>query len=235
VATLPEAEQVEIVARGEKEILEAAKAVRARKAEARREARIEKTREIARANAALPVGDRKYSVIYADPPWSYEIRNGAGTDRAVENHYPTMALEELEALPVGSLAADDCALFVWAVMPQLPEALRLISTWGFEYKTCAFVWTKLTQDEDHRYATGMGNWTRANAEVCLIGTRGSPVRRNADVHQIVAAPRMEHSRKPDEVAARIERLVPGPYIELFARGQRDGWDVWGKQSAGVAA
>jgi N6-adenosine-specific RNA methylase IME4 len=140
-----------------------------------------------------------------------------------------MSQADIEALPVADLAADDCALFMWAVMPQLPEALAVIKAWGFEYKTCAFVWVKQTKDEE-RFATGMGYWTRANAEVCLLATRGTPQRLNADVHQVVASPRMEHSRKPDEVAARIERLVPGPYLEMFARRPREGWDVWGNQS-----
>jgi N6-adenosine-specific RNA methylase IME4 len=140
-----------------------------------------------------------------------------------------MSQAEIEALPVGSLAADDCALFLWCVMPQLPEALRAIESWGFSYKTCAFVWVKQTRDEE-KLATGMGFWTRANAELCLLATRGSPQRLNADVHQVVVSPRLEHSEKPEEVAARIQRLVPGPYIELFARKNRDGWDAWGNQA-----
>ena len=137
--------------------------------------------------------------------------------------------EEIEALPIADLAADDCALFLWAVMPQIPEALRVIEAWGFEYKTCAFVWVKQTKDGE-RFATGMGYWTRANAEICLLATRGSPTRLNADVHQVVATPRGAHSAKPDEVAARIERLVGGPYLELFARQPREGWKVWGNQA-----
>lgn len=177
---------------------------------------------------ALPAG--KYSVIYADPPWSFQAWSGEGTDRAAENHYPTMTQAEIEALPIGDLAADNCALFMWAVMPQLPEALRVIEAWGFTYKTCAFVWVKQTKDGE-RFATGMGYWTRANAEVCLLATRGSPQRLNADVHQVIASPRMEHSRKPEEVATRIERLVAGPYIELFRRGEsRPGWEAWGNQA-----
>lgn len=234
VATLPAAEQADVVAKGEREILDAAKRIRAGRVNKKRAAKIERSNEIAQQNAALPAPERRYGVIYADPPWTFDVWSGEGKDRAAENHYPTMTQEALEALPVASLAADDCALFMWAVMPQLREALRLIEAWGFEYKTCAFVWTKLTKDEE-RFATGMGYWTRANAEICLLATRGSPVRLNADVHQVVASPRMEHSRKPDEVAARIERLVPGPYIELFARRPRDGWDVWGNQAEESAA
>lgn len=174
----------------------------------------------------LPEG--KYAVIYADPPWTFQVWSGEGKDRAAENHYPTMTQAEIEALPIADLAADDCALFLWAVWPQLPEALAVIKAWGFEYKTCAFVWAKSTKDGE-RFATGMGYWTRANSEVCLLATRGSPKRLNADVHQIVS-PRTEHSRKPDEVAERIERLVNGPYIELFARRPREGWHVWGNQA-----
>lgn len=229
VATLPKEEQAVIVAKGEKEILEAAKQIRAAKVEKKRAEKIAATDELRARNASLPTTERKYSVIYADPPWSFDVWSGEGKDRSAENHYPTMTQGEIEALPVADLAADDCALFMWAVMPQLPEALRVIEAWGFDYKTCAFVWVKQTKDEE-RFATGMGYWTRANAEVCLLATKGSPARLNADVHQVVATPRMEHSRKPDEVATRIERLVPGPYIELFARRPRDGWDLWGNQS-----
>lgn len=233
IATLPKPEQAEIVAKGEKEILEQAKRIRAEKSEAKRAEKIARTQEIAAQNKSLPVGERKYSVIYADPPWSFDVWSGAGKDRAAENHYPTMTQAEIEALPVADMAADDCALFMWAVMPQLPEALSVIEAWGFEYKTCAFVWVKTTRDGE-RPATGMGYWTRANAEVCLLATRGTPARLNADVHQVVMTPRMEHSRKPDDVAERIERLVPGPYLEMFCRRSRDGWDAWGNQAEDAA-
>lgn len=229
IATLPKPEQAEVVARGEKEILAKAKEIRAVKVEKKRAEKVATTVAIAEQNRALPVGRRKYSAIYADPPWSFQVWSGEGKDRAAENHYPTMTQAEIEALPVADMAADDCALFMWAVMPQLPEALAVIKAWGFEYKTCAFVWVKQTKDEE-RFATGMGYWTRANAEVCLLATRGSPARLNADVHQVVMSPRMEHSKKPDEVASRIERLVPGPYLEMFARRPRDGWDLWGNQA-----
>jgi len=234
VATLPKQEQAEIVARGEKEILEAAKAIRAEKVEQKRAEKVAVTLAIAENNKALPIGHRKYSVIYADPPWSFEVWSGAGKDRAAENHYPTMTQADIEALPVADLAADDCVLLLWAVMPQMQEALDVIKAWGFQYKTAGFVWVKTTQDGE-RPATGMGYWTRANAEICLLATKGSPVRLNADVHQIVQTPRQEHSKKPDEVRARIERLVPGPYLEMFCRDPRDGWDAWGNQSGAVAA
>ena len=191
---------------------------------------------------------KKYAAIYADPPWHFKAWSGKGTDRAADNHYPTMSSDDISALSVAALAADDCALFIWACWPTLPEALAVIEAWGFKYKTCAFCWLKadpyrLFADEFTPFA-GMGYWTRANSEVCLLATRGSPKRRNADVRQGIIAPRREHSRKPDEVYDRIERLVDGPYIELFARTRRSGWDVWGNQtdkfehgspSAGIAA
>lgn len=180
-------------------------------------------------NQARPLPKGKYSVIYADPPWQFQVWSGEGKDRAAENHYPTMTQQEIEALPVSNLAADDCALFMWAVMPQLPEALSVIEAWGFEYKTCAFTWVKTVKDGS-RPATGMGYWTRANAEVCLLATRGSPKRVNADVSQVIVSPRMEHSRKPDEAIERIERLIDGPYIELFSRRKREGWSAWGNQA-----
>lgn len=175
-----------------------------------------------------PLPSGKYGVIYADPPWTFRVWSGEGKDRAAENHYPTMTQEEIEALPVAGLASDDCALFLWAVMPQLPEAFRVIEAWGFEYKTCAFVWVKQTKDQQ-RYATGMGYWTRANAELCLLATRGSPKRLNKDVQQVIAFPRMEHSHKPEETRERIERLVGGPYIELFSRQPVRGWSSWGNE------
>jgi len=229
VATLPREEQREVVAKGEKEILLAAKAIRAERVEKKRTEKVEQAKAISARNAEVPESDRKYGVIYADPPWAYKVWSGAGTDRAAENHYPTMELDDIKALPIERLAADDCALLMWAVMPQLPDAFEVIKAWGFEFKTVAFVWVKTTQDES-RPATGMGYWTRANAEICILATKGNPVRLNADVHQVVQSPRMEHSRKPDEVAARIERLVPGPYLELFARRPREGWAVWGNQA-----
>jgi N6-adenosine-specific RNA methylase IME4 len=233
VATKPTEEQREIVARGEKEILEAAKAIRAEKFERRRAERILENDKVRERNEALPLSERHYSVIYADPPWQYDMRCGEGIDRAVENHFPTLPLDEIKALPVADLAADHCALFLWTPPPLVKQAIEVIEAWGFEYTTFAFVWVKQTKDEE-RFATGMGNYTRANAELVLLGTKGSPVRLNADVHQIILAPRMEHSRKPEEAAERIMRLVPGPYIELFARRLREGWDVWGNEVSGVA-
>lgn len=143
---------------------------------------------------------KKYSVIYADPPWRYERSKVQG---AAENHYPTMGIDELCALPVPELAAKDCALFLWATFPQLPEALRLIRAWGFRYRTVAFVWLKRNR-KSPSWFYGMGYWTRSNAEICLLATKGKPKRQSAGVHQFLISPIEQHSKKPD--AAREKSL-----------------------------
>ncbi len=188
---------------------------------------------------AWPFGDLKpgkYGAIYADPPWSFKVWNrDTGSGRSASAHYQTRSLDELAALPVSDLAADDCALFVWVCWPSLPDALRLIDAWGFTYKTCGFDWMKADNTQPHFFQAevaaqvGMGYWTRANTEPCLLATRGAPKRLDAGVRMGVIEPRRQHSRKPDCVPGRIERLVAGPYCELFARTTRPGWDSWGNE------
>jgi N6-adenosine-specific RNA methylase IME4 len=178
------------------------------------------------------VGTR-FGVIYPDPPWSFEVYSGKGKQRSAERHYDTWSLERIKALPVQALAADDCALLLWAVWPELDGALDVIRAWGFEYQTCGFLWVKLNPNGEGLF-TGMGYHTRANTEPCLLATRGSPLRLANDVHQVVMAPVTEHSEKPAEVAQRIGRLYPGPYLELFARQPRERWTVWGNEVAGDA-
>lgn len=183
----------------------------------------------------LPRGH--YGAILADPPWRFQCwgsQNNAAS--CVENHYRTMPIVDIVALPVRDLAATDCTLFLWCVWPTMPDALDVIKAWGFEYKTCAFAWTKahagqieMFQDDIEPYM-GLGYWTRANTEVCLLATRGKPKRLNADVRQAIIAPKRQHSRKPEGVHERIERLVAGPYVELFARQRRPGWDCWGNET-----
>ena len=175
----------------------------------------------------------KYAVIYADPPWEFKVYSGKGKQRSAERHYDTASLDDIKALPIGNLAADDCALFLWCVMPELPGALEVIKAWGFEYKTVAFNWVKTNENDKFIDLNGsglhwgMGYWTRANAELCLLATRGAPQRLDKGVHQVVVSPVGEHSRKPDEVQVRIERLLDGPYLELFARRTTPKWAVWG--------
>ena len=218
---LPVAEQTELVARGEKEILRASKEIRARRAEERRDERMETLATIATGNRGLD-GVGTFPVIFADPPWRYDY---AETDnRAIENQYPTMANEDICALPVASIATDDCVLFLWATSPKLIEALDVVKAWGFTYKTC-MVWAK---DK-----IGMGYYARQQHELLLIATRGAPpTPAPADrPSSVITAARGEHSAKPDEFYAVIERMYPTlPKIELFCRSPRDGWSAWGNQS-----
>jgi N6-adenosine-specific RNA methylase IME4 len=188
--------------------------------------------------AELPKGH--FGAILADPPWHFDVW-AEGSARNASAKYKTMTADEIAAMPVADLAAPDCALFMWMVWPRLHEAVKVIESWGFTYKTCAFNWIKANTSqidmfrEDADVFAGMGYWTRANSEACLLATRGKPKRLNADVRQGIIAPRREHSRKPDGVHERVERLVGGPYLELFARQKRAGWTVWGNQTDKFAA
>lgn len=176
--------------------------------------------------------DKKYDVIYADPPWAWGKAPlvDRGTARTVEKEYPTMQPEAIKALPVQSLAKDRCALFLWATSPKLPLAFEVMQAWGFQFKTVAFVWAKTNRKSDS-YFTGMGFYTRQNAEFVLLGTRGTPSLERLDrsVHQIVDEPVSKHSQKPNEVRNRIDKLFAGEKIELFARGHYDNWDAWGNE------
>lgn len=183
--------------------------------------------------ASLP--HRHYGAILVDPPWHYEVWSGKGTGRSAEQHYGTLSIRDLVLLPVEDRAARDCALFCWVTWPCLRQAFYVIEAWGFEYKTCAFDWMKANNtqpdffQEELSGQVGLGHWTRSNTEPCLLATKGRPKRLNADVRQGIIAPRREHSRKPDGIHERIERLVAGPYLELFGRQRRLGWDVWGNE------
>ena len=172
--------------------------------------------------------DKKYSVIYADPPWSYKDKALSG-NRGACCKYQVMDTSKICEIPVKDIAADDSILFMWVTMPKLNECLELIKAWGFDFKTSAFVWIKKNKKTDSLF-WGMGRWTRANAEICLIATKGKPKRAAADVHSVVMTPIEEHSKKPDEVRRRIVRLCGDvPRIELFARQHADGWDCWGNE------
>lgn len=173
-----------------------------------------------------PFPEKKYAVIYADPPWGYRNR---GTRAAAARHYPTMTLADIKALPVADIAAEDCALFLWSTFPMLPEALETIKAWGFQYKTLAFCWVKRNR-KSPGWFWGLGNWTRSNPEVCLLAVRGRPARASASVHSLIEAPVGRHSAKPEEARARIVELVGDvPRIELFARERVPGWDAWGDE------
>ena len=173
---------------------------------------------------------RKYNIIYADPPWTYKVWSKKGKGRSAESHYPCMQKEEIQNLPIGNITEQNAVLFLWVTFPCLLEGLELIEKWGFTYKTCAFSWIKMNKKKNTPFI-GMGYYTRANNEICLLATKGKPLKRiNRNVEQVILSPIREHSRKPDEIRQRIVNLFGDlPRIELFARNTTQGWDVWGNE------
>lgn len=191
----------------------------------RRDKRVEKLASISAGNAPLTLPQR-YPIILADPPWRYE--QASSESRAIENHYPTMSLDEICALPVVDLATDDAVLFLWTTSPKLEESLRVVAAWSFTYRTCA-VWDK--------EKIGMGYFFRQQHELLLVAVRGEPPHpAPADrVSSIVRAPRGKHSAKPVEVYEIVEAMYPTlPKVEMFCRSPRDGWGAWGNQSGAAA-
>ena len=176
-------------------------------------------RYVERMKAVVSPPTGKYRVILADPPWRYEFSETR--NREIENHYPTMDLEEIKALKIP--AEDEAILFLWTTAPKLEESLAVLNAWGFKYRTCA-VWDKERK--------GMGYWFRIQHELLLVGVRGNfrtpdPANR---FDSVIRAPRAEHSKKPAIVHEMIEKMFPGErYVELFAREERPGWAVWGNE------
>lgn len=173
---------------------------------------------------------KKYNIVYVDPPWSYMDKASAG-ERGACYKYDLMSMEDICNIPVKDIAADDCCLFMWATMPKLDEIFLwdIFAFWGFEYKTNAFTWVKLNKKKP-TWFWGMGRWTRANAELCLLATKGNPKRLNAGVHSIIMHPVMKHSQKPAIVRDEIVKLCGDlPRIELFSRNNTEGWDSWGNE------
>lgn len=177
----------------------------------------------------LPTVEGGFGCVLADPPWSFKTWSGkTGTPhRTANDHYVTTATTALSDIPIESVCAPNCALFMWVVDSHIDQALELGRAWGFQLKTRAFTWRKLTKNGTAKI--GMGYWTRKQTEMCLLFTRGKVKRKDKGVREIIDAPRREHSRKPDETYSRIERLVDGPYLELFARQAWPGWSAWGNQ------
>ncbi len=177
---------------------------------------------------------KKYKVIYADPPWEYKQSGSFNGKRGMAKwHYNTMSTDEICKLPIKSLKTEDAVLFIWATFPNIKEALRVMEAWGFVYKTAAFVWIKQNKRTESLF-WGMGSYTRANAEICLLGlspkTKGKNITKSHKVHQVIISPIREHSRKPEEARKRIEKLVGGvSKIELFARDKEEEWDYWGDE------
>ena len=181
----------------------------------------------------IPFPNKKYQIIYADPPWSYNDKALAG-NRGACCKYLTQEVSWIKCLPVKQIADKNCVLFLWVTMPKLNEVFEVIEAWGFKYKTCGFTWVKKNRKTDSWF-WGMGSWTRANAELCLIATKGKPKRLFAGVHSIVEGELIEtpierHSKKPNDVRKRIVELCGDlSRIELFAREKTEGWDVWGDE------
>ncbi len=168
-----------------------------------------------------------FSVIMADPPWTFATYSGRGREKCADRHYECMTLEDIKTLPVGRCAARDCVLLLWVTDPFLRTGFQVIEAWGFTYKTVGFYWTKLNKDGTP--FMGNGYWTRGNPEQCLLATCGTPKRSSANVRKWISSPRREHSRKPEEFRDRVEALLDGPYLELFSREPRVGWTTWGHE------
>lgn len=176
----------------------------------------------------------KFKCVYADPPWAYRVYSKKGQGRSAENHYKTMQKEDIWDLPVESIAEKDCILFLWVTFPCLLEGLETIKRWGFTYKTLGFCWVKRCRKQTHKWFWGLGFWTRANPEICIIATRGNPKRISKGVHSVIDTPIEEHSKKPDIVRQKIVELIGDvPRVELFAREECPGWLCLGSEIDGT--
>lgn len=169
-----------------------------------------------------------FGVVLADPPWRFVTRSPKGDGRSACQHYDTMTFDEIAALPVSAVAADDCWLALWVPDPHVPQGLELMEAWDFRFSGKGFTWVKQNPN-GNGWHLELGFTTRKNAKSCWLGRRGKPKILSHDVRELIITPRREHSRKPDEIYTRIEQLCVGPHLELFARGRRQGWTVWGDQ------
>ena len=182
----------------------------------------------------LPFPDKKYRIIYADPPWSFSSKElqtyGGKRFTSMDKHYVTQSSAWIKSLPVKDIAETDCALFLWSTDAHLGQAVETVGSWGFKYITVAFVWEKLTSRG--KTAANLGAWTMKNYELCLLGTKGTMLKHKKvnNIYQKVAAERGAHSKKPEQVRKNIEALFGDQSrIELFARQKTDGWDAWGNE------
>ena len=183
----------------------------------------------------------RYSIVYADPPWKFKTFSEKGKGKSPEKHYDCMSDEDIYNLPVQDIVDYDSILFIWVTYPLLIQGFNTIEAWGFQYKTCAFCWVKTNKrysinqssffpEDNFDSFTGLGHWTRANSELCLLATKGKPKRVSKSVRQLIFQPIREHSRKPDCTRERIVKLCGDlPRIELFARQKHEGWDHWGNE------
>ena len=228
IVSMPIDEQIALIKQADPKAYSAAsKDVRAQRTADKKARRQERETELARKITALP--DKKYGVILADPEWRFEpYSRETGMDRSPDNHYPTSETADIQSRDVASIAADDCVLFLWATAPMLREALATMEAWGFDYKTHA-VWNKIRNGQGR----GTGYWFTGEHELCLVGTRGNvpAPAPGTQFRSSFDAPVGAHSEKPDDVHKIIEAYFPTlPKIELNARSQLPGWDVWGNEA-----
>lgn len=173
-----------------------------------------------------------YSVILADPPWTFSVWNAAKSDRHASHKYNLMTIDQICSMPIASLADDNCALFLWATWPNIKDAFKVIDAWGFTYRTLAWEWIK-AKKSGFGFHFGMGYYTRSNPEPCLLAVKGRMAVAVHNISALIYAPVREHSRKPDEQYDKIKALYPNQnYLELFARHRRPGWDAFGNEIEG---
>jgi N6-adenosine-specific RNA methylase IME4 len=187
----------------------------------------------------LPFPNKKYNIIYADPPWTYRKSGGIKSARGLaKKYYSTIDIEDIKSLPVQDISDHNCYLFLWVTAPCIQEGLDVLKAWGFKFFTITFTWVKTNKKSDTLFM-GMGNATRANPEYVLLGRKGKLERKAKDVHSVLISKIEEHSKKPNRIRRRIELLYGNlPRIELFARPPKDrlfedesfkGWDLWGDE------
>lgn len=172
--------------------------------------------------------DKKYNIIYADPPWQYRSKECLAKksilNGSLNYHYSTMSMNEIKNLPIPKICEKDCLLFLWVVSPMLDDCIEVLKSWGFKYSTIGFIW--------HKQKTNPSSYTMSECEICLIGKKGKiPSPRGArNIRQHLSEKRTQHSAKPNEVRNRINLMFPNQQkIELFARQYADGWDCWGDE------
>lgn len=170
---------------------------------------------------------KKYQIIYADPPWSYNDKM-SGHSFSLDHEYTTQHKNWIQSLPIQNICDKDCVLFLWVVSPLLDEGIDTLKSWGFKYKTIPFMWVK--QTKHGKWVSNLGRWTMGGGEIVLLGVKGHPKRQIKNIKQLVFAERTRHSEKPAEVRNRIVTLMGDlPRIELFARQKTEGWDAWGNE------
>ena len=174
-----------------------------------------------------------YSIVYADPPWHFRVRSEKGEGRSAKQHYSVMSIDDIANMPIAEIAADNSVCLMWVIDPMIEQGYQVMRAWGFIPKTVGFYWVKENMKSEG-FFTGLGYYTRANPEQCILGVRGKGLpRKDKGVKRLIVAPRGRHSEKPEEARIRIERLFGDvSRVELFARSKRIGWDVFGNQVEG---